>query len=538
MSSMNERVHPVAESPPSPVYGQTSNALDVNDVASEAKIFDQESFKDHLDLLSLAKVNHEGDETSLAPIIAARALNLPSDMPSGSLTKLPKVQQYGLLAGLAPEMGFQKDEEVNPHNDPRVLFNVTSPSSTFICGSQGSGKSHSLSCILENCLIPSKAGNLKNPLTGLVFHYDLFISDSTGSPCEAAFLSSSPEVKVRVLCSPTNIQTMRYTYSRFKNVTVEPLQIDETDLNTQRMLNLMAVSQSDTGMPLYMHTLLRILRELRIEQQETGTQFKYQEFKSRLLDANLTNAQCEPLKQRLDTLESFMPKPQAGFFSGGQKRKQNVTARRGSTWDPVAGRLTIIDLSCPCISPDTACCLFDICLSIFLEQDQSVGRVVALDEAHKYMNSSAEASAFTKALLAVVRLQRHLGVRIIISTQEPTISTDLLNLCSVTIVHRFTSPEWFRILHHHLAGASDNCFAAKSGALLEDENEEEEAESLFTKIVRLTVGEALLFAPSAIVGTRVAKDGDVTVHRLGVRHLSVKVRARLTDDGGKCVLSI
>ena len=128
-------------------------------------------------------------------------------------------------------------------------------------------------------------------------------------------------------------------------------------------------------------------------------------------------------------------------------------------------------------------------------------------------------------------------MRIIISTQEPTISTDLLNLCSVTIVHRFTSPEWYRILHHHLAGASDSCFAAKSGVLVEDENEEE-ADSLFTKIVHLTVGEALLFAPSAIVRSSVAEDGEVTIHRLGVRHLSVKVRARLTDDGGKSVLSI
>ena len=56
------------------------------------------------------------------------------------------------------------------------------------------------------------------------------------------------------------------------------------------------------------------------------------------------------------------------------------------------------------------------------------------------MNSSAEASVFTDTLLSVVRLQRHMGVRVIVSTQEPTISTDLLNLCSVTIVHRFTSP--------------------------------------------------------------------------------------------------
>lgn len=93
--------------------------------------------------------------------------------------------------------------------DPRVFFNITPPSSTFICGSQGSRKSHTLSCILESCLIPSKAGQLRNPLTGIVFHYDTFISDTMGSPCEAAFLSSHPDIEVRVLCAPTNLHAIK-----------------------------------------------------------------------------------------------------------------------------------------------------------------------------------------------------------------------------------------------------------------------------------------------------------------------------------------
>ncbi|EFW19954.1 predicted protein [Coccidioides posadasii str. Silveira] len=52
------------------------------------------------------------------------------------------------------------------------------------------------------------------------------------------------------------------------------------------------------------------------------------------------------------------------------------------------------------------------------------------------------------------------------------------------------------------------------------------------------VGEALLFSPSAIVDTTVQENGDLEFHRLGVGHLSVKIRARLTLDGGKSVLSI
>ncbi|PYI24949.1 hypothetical protein BP00DRAFT_441139 [Aspergillus indologenus CBS 114.80] len=187
-----------------------------------------------------------------------------------------------------------------------MFFNISPPSSTFVCGAQGSGKSHTLSCILENCLITSKAGNLPDPLTGLVFHYDAFISDRMGSPCEAAFLSSHDDVEVRVLCSPTNLHTIKCSYSRF-DIDVAALQIDQSNLNTQRMLDLMAVGQENGPIPLYMHTVQRILREMRIVQQATNGEFDYQEFRRRVMVSGLTPAQLEPLKQRLDILESFMP---------------------------------------------------------------------------------------------------------------------------------------------------------------------------------------------------------------------------------------
>lgn len=91
----------------------------------------------------------------------------------------------------------------------RVFQNVTAPASTFICGSQGAGKSNTLACLLENCLLRSKLGSLPRPLTGIVFHYDGFNSDLIGLPCEAAFLASDRQVSVRVLCAPTNIQTIK-----------------------------------------------------------------------------------------------------------------------------------------------------------------------------------------------------------------------------------------------------------------------------------------------------------------------------------------
>lgn len=176
---------------------------------SEDEFLLDDSLSYQLDLLKYKDPTQETEQFTLAPIFTGRVLSLsekrfPSEPSS-------KISQFGLLAGLrnmlnssesGPGAGFMG-------KDPRVLFNVSSPSSTFICGSQGSGKSHTLSCILESCLIPSRAGRLPDPLTGLVFHYDTFIGDRGGSPCEAAFLSSHPDVKVRVLCSPTNLHTMK-----------------------------------------------------------------------------------------------------------------------------------------------------------------------------------------------------------------------------------------------------------------------------------------------------------------------------------------
>ena len=144
------------------------------------------------------------------------------------------------------------------------------------------------------------------------------------------------------------------------------------------------------------------------------------------------------------------------------------------------------------------------------------------------MSNSADALTFTETLLSTIRLQRHLGTRVIVSTQEPTISPKLLDLCSITIVHRFTSPEWLCTLKQHLAAASD---------LGDETNGEPLGKSIFPKIVGLNVGEALLFSPSATVGVETGEQGIPKVKRLGLKYLKVKIRSRLTTDGGKSVIA-
>lgn len=129
---------------------------------------------------------------------------------------LPALSQYGLLGCCLGDSAALPTSPPVPGDlsDSRLFCNTTTPSSTFICGSQGSGKSHTLSCLLENYLVASDAATLPHPLTALVFHYDTFVSDDAGVPSEAAFLASLSGIRVRVLCSPTNTNTIKVRLAR------------------------------------------------------------------------------------------------------------------------------------------------------------------------------------------------------------------------------------------------------------------------------------------------------------------------------------
>ena len=133
----------------------------------------------------------------------------------------------------------------------------------FICSShwKGSGKSHTVSVMLENMFVTKCAaiGSLKKPLAGLVLHFGG--SGSSSLPCEAAWLSTTnmpgvaPPV-VRVFVSRSSLKTMRALYAPLgRRVVVEPLYFSEAELDAQAFLSMMAVGSSESA-PLYVQTVL------------------------------------------------------------------------------------------------------------------------------------------------------------------------------------------------------------------------------------------------------------------------------------------
>ncbi len=103
----------------------------------------------------------------------------------------------------------------------------------------------------------------------------------------------------------------------------------------------MAVRES--GMPLYVHVILRILRELRISQQSSGTLFNYAEFKRMVEAESLTRDQLVSLHQRLDTLESFMVTDKVTAVRNGKKVKVETKIGLGTDWSPKVLYLSITD---------------------------------------------------------------------------------------------------------------------------------------------------------------------------------------------------
>jgi len=132
-----------------------------------------------------------------------------------------------------------------------------------------------------------------------------------------------------------------------------------------------------------------------------------------------------------------------------------------------------------------------------------------LDEAHKYLDAQ-DSSRLSDSIATVIRQHRHFSTRVIIATQEPTvIPTTILDLSSFIICHRFSSPAWCAHLSRHVS--SDD-------------------KGWFDTVMRLPTGDAVVFAPTAVLSDQVVP--------LGRDSMRVSVRSRLTCDGGASVMAV
>jgi hypothetical protein len=277
------------------------------------------------------------------------------------------VPQFGLLGCLANEDASLPSSQ--------LFFNTNVPVSTFICGVQGSGKSHTTSCILENAVIPSPyLGKLEKPVSTLVFSYGEWSSGGAGfNISEATYLAAPSKAipghqvkRITVLTSPSNLAINRL-YQKHPNVRIIPFKLKAKTLDISALRTLMAIDEK-SSVPLYMAKVESLLRAIASKSKDGS--LDYVKFKQALKLETFDATQTNMLDMRLNLLESFL----------------DLTDKAPQP-DFLPGEITIMDLSDAFVSPNTACILFKLGLERFL-QCSAPGKLVVLDEAHKVCPST------------------------------------------------------------------------------------------------------------------------------------------------------
>lgn len=315
--------------------------------------------------------------------------------PSAIADRDTEPSQYALIGALeGVDRKSSKTSLESDIQDRLLLGNLAVPWSALICGSQGSGKSHTLSCLLENALMnhdpdaeageglgPSM-GSLLDPLAAIVFHFDPVSNSTSSQLCEAAYLCSNGKTPVTVLVSASNFWEMKRLYENLPGLPPEaprprvlPIYFSDSQLSTDRLLRLLAVNPMSSGSgadPLYMSLVREIVRDMAMD----GDGFLYARFREKLGQHDLAKSHSEAVSMHLKLLESFLEPNSLWTHS------TRPAASPHSTWDFQPGSLTIVDLTDPLLSSGDACALFSVALSIFMENRTRCGGVVAMDEAH------------------------------------------------------------------------------------------------------------------------------------------------------------
>jgi hypothetical protein len=392
-----------------------------------------------------------------------------------------------------------------------VYLNVNQPFCLIAVGVQGGGKSHTVAVVLESCLlpcaIPARAPivELHKPMSALVLHYD----QSETNVCEATGLvSPNPDLErllegtaatpslgvstVVILVSPTFYRQRKKFYGSSSQYVVLPLLFRWKALDAVQLKKLMRINEGDNQ--LYIGMMLSKLREY----QRKGGMPEFCEFCDEMMAACCSGQQSGPLAQRLELLKQFVAE---------SEENEELYAEQADLSQLLAGgTLVVADLTDPMLAPAEANGVFQVLLEQFRMKELDCGKIVVCDEAHRYFDAKAKGGdGLAGAIVDTVRLMRHEGIRVVISTQSPlTMPPELLELSTMAVCHSFHSQDWYDYLSSKLP-LPDDGFAAICG---------------------LEPGEALAYASRPLIRQQ------STTQKMTQHTFLLQVRPRLTQDRG------
>ncbi|GCB46459.1 ATP-binding protein [Streptomyces sp. NL15-2K] len=355
--------------------------------------------------------------------------------------------------GGAPDGSSADASDASETKGPDIVLGVSRPSPQFgllgmsagrtvgldlnethaisLFGVQGGGKSYTLGSVLEMASLPvSGVNRLASPLASVVFHY------SETSEYEPEFLSmihanddeGQREALHRrygarpaalsdvVLLVPEEYVEERQ--ARYPGVLVRPLAFAAAELKIAHWKFLMGAVGNQSG---YIRQIGRIIKanraDLTLEAVRRGVD-----------ESTLDDHLKRKARERLDL---------AGDFIDDSARIKDLVR---------PGRLIVVDLRSDDIEKTDALSLFVVLMHLFSEvtdDGRPFNKLVVFDEAHKY----ADSGDLVTGLVSSVREMRHKGMSVLVASQDPpSVPSELIELCTHMVLHRFTSPAWLKHL--------------------------------------------------------------------------------------------
>jgi hypothetical protein len=391
---------------------------------------------------------------------------LVPDVLLGAMAMTP---QYGLLG----RSGSQS-----------VAIDLTGCNTISLFGVQGFGKSYTLGVIAEMASAQNPGVNvLPSPLATVIFHFHksdayepeyVTAVEPNRKTSEVDRLLAEYGARPKglddvVLLAPeAKVEARRREYP---GVTVEPIKFSSAELGAESWKFLLGAYGNDA---LYIRQLVAIMRRHR-------DGLTLDTFRKEIGDADLSRAAQRLAEDRLTLAEPYI----------------DDRSRLGDLLRP--GRTVIVDLRDEWVEKDEALGLFVVMLRIFAAsrfQGREFNKLVVFDEAHKYISESDLISQ----VVETIREMRHQATSVIIASQDPlSVPRAIIELTSVLILHRMTSPHWLKHLRSAIVALSD----VPDGA-----------------VTSLLPGEALVWAQRS------------TDKRFTLRPQKVSIRPRFTQHGG------
>lgn len=359
-------------------------------------------------------------------------------------------------------------------------------------GVQGAGKSYTIGSVMEMTLKQfSKVNKLPAPMAGVIFHYSdsmdyapeftsmIYPNDEAGqlAKLKAEYGAEAGSVKDVLLLAPESQVENRI--AEYPGIEVHPIGFDSSELSVKDWMFLLGATGNDST---YIKELKQIMKANRND-------MSLENIRKGVNDSNhFSTSQRSLATQRLDFADEYI--------NDGTKLSQYLRP----------GRLIIVDLRDEFIEKDEALGLFVVMLNIFSGVMQVNGKAfnkfIVFDEAHKYMNNKELVDSITTA----IREMRHKGVSVMIASQDPmSLPTEIIELSSIVIMHKFSSPAWVKHVQKAITALQT---------------------LTPTEMASLGSGEAFLWANKA-------DDKLVTQ-----RPIKISIRPRVTKHGGDTISAI